>query len=82
LRITNFAHLRDILFEKRSTLPAATVIYRLKEDDVELYDIVHVAPLLINQVPRTDGKPWALTLYENEIQYIPSIEAEKGDTGT
>ncbi len=82
LRITNFAHLREVLFGKRSALPAATVVYRPGENEVESYDIVHVAPRLINQVPGTSQKLWALTVYEDEIQYVSSIAAQTGDTAT
>jgi len=80
LRITNFANLRDVLFDKRGTLPATTVVYRRAVDTRDKQYIVHYGPLSINQVSGAKSKPWVITVNENEIQIISPYEAEKGET--
>lgn len=80
LRITNFANLRNVLFDERGALPATTIVYRQASTIHEKPDIVHYGPLSINQVCGARNKPWALTINENEIQTIHAHEAEKGET--
>lgn len=80
LRITNFANLRDVIFGKRSLLPAASIIYRKAEPGQEKQDIVHYAPFSVNQIPGVRGKPWVITINENEIKTLSPVEAEKGET--
>jgi type I restriction-modification system DNA methylase subunit len=79
-RITNFANLRDILFDRRATLPAATIIYGHYIEGREKTDIVHYGPFSVNQTPSSKSKLWAITINENEIQVVPSLEAESGET--
>lgn len=79
-RITNFANLRDVLFDKRATLPAATIIYGKWTQGKEKSDIVHYGPFLVNQRSSIKNKLWAITINENEIQFVPAYEAESGET--
>lgn len=80
LRITNFANLRDVLFDKRGTLPAATIVYHKAPDTRSKTDIVHYGPFSANQVSGAKDKPWVIVVNENEIQTISPYEAEKGET--
>jgi len=80
LRITNLANLRDVLFDGRSKLPAATIIYRQAVDSREKPSIVHYGPFSLNQLPGARKKPWVITINENEIQIVSPYEAEKGET--
>jgi hypothetical protein len=80
LRITNFANLRDVLFGKRATLPAATIVYRQALDTHDKPDIVHYGPFSINQVSEAQEKPWVITINENEIQTVSPHEAASGET--
>ncbi|MCP4371272.1 MAG: N-6 DNA methylase [Deltaproteobacteria bacterium] len=79
-RITNFANLRDVLFDKRATLPATTIIYRQTVEEYKKSYIIHYGPFSINQTSRLKNKPWAITINENEIQTVSSYEAETGET--
>lgn len=81
LRITNFANLRDILFDKRGTLPAATIIYRNQSSGStsSLQRIIHYGPFSINQVSDIRERPWVITVNENEIKVIEASEAQSGD---
>ncbi|MCZ6679116.1 MAG: N-6 DNA methylase, partial [Candidatus Poribacteria bacterium] len=80
LRITNFANLRETLFDRRATLPAATMVYRRADETRDKPHILHYAPLSVNQVAGAKGRPWVITINENEIQTISPYEAEKGET--
>lgn len=80
LRITDFANLREVLFDGRATLPAATIIYRLITDIDAKSDIVHYGPFAINQVSSAQEKPWVITINENEIQAVSADEAASGET--
>ena len=79
-RITNFANLREVLFDKRGTLPAATVVYCRAVDTREKPYIIHYGPFSVNQISEIKGKPWILTINENEIQAISPYEAERGES--
>ncbi|MEZ4862359.1 MAG: DNA methyltransferase [Caldilineaceae bacterium] len=80
VRVTNFANLRDVLFDKRGTFPAATLIYRNNLPEVREEPIIHYGPFAINQVSDGSRRPWVLTINENEIQYIESKDAQQGET--
>ncbi len=80
LRITNFANLRDVLFDRRGTFPAVTIIYRRAVDSREKPPIIHYGPFAVNQLSEARKKPWVITINENEIQTISPYEAEKGET--
>lgn len=80
LRITDFANLREVLFDGRATLPAATIIYRPIIDIYDKPDIIHYGPFAINQISNAKEKPWVITINENEIQIIPADEAASGET--
>ena len=82
LRITNFANLREVLFDKRGTLPAATFIYQDATDESLSPSIVHHGPFSINQVADGKKRPWVLTINENEIQIVDAEEAKLGETKT
>ena len=81
MRITNFANLRDILFDKRGTLPAATIIYRNRSiDDTSSFSpIIHYGPFAINQVSDNGDRPWVITINENEIKTVDALEAQTGE---
>lgn len=82
-RITNFANFRDVLFGKknRGVLPAATLVYRLADENHPKPDIVHYAPFVANQpTSETNSKPWIITINESEIQTISAGDAEQGET--
>lgn len=80
LEITNFANIREKLFDRRSTLPAATLVYRKAVGNNIKPEIRHYAPFAVNQRPVQEGKPWVITINENEIQSISPYEALKGET--
>ena len=82
IRITNFANLREILFDKRGTLPAATFIYQKRNLLDQRYSIIHYGPFSANQVIGEQKRPWVITINENEIQTIDSKEAVRGKTET
>lgn len=84
-RVTNFSHLVYVLFGGRGNEPAATLIYSTVESEVEKPEIIHYAPLIVNQIanrPWNKGNnqtTWAITINENEISAISSEDAETGD---
>jgi hypothetical protein len=85
-RITNFSNLAYVLFGGRGEAPAATIVYqKLSLNGLNKPPIIHYAPFVANQVsnrPWESNKKrltWSLTINENEIQTIPSEEAEIGD---
>ena len=80
IRITNFANLRDVLFDRRATLPAATIIYSKWTEEQEKADIIHYGPFQVNQYPSSKNKLWSITINENEVQFVPHYEAERGET--
>ncbi len=83
-RVTNFAHLAYVLFGGRGNEPAATLIYSKAETETESPEIVHYAPFIINQIanrPWRRGEKqttWTITINENEISTISSVEVESG----
>jgi hypothetical protein len=79
LRITNFANLRETLFDRRATSPAATIVYRRWDGAQEKEDILHYGPFSVNQVSGPKGKPWVITVTESEVRTISPYEAESGD---
>lgn len=85
--VTDFANLFEVLFEKRARVPAATLVYRIASEGIRKPPIVHYGPFAINQVPtlamgHKGRRAWVLTVYENEIQMIDHIDAEKGESET
>lgn len=81
LRITNFANLRDILFDKRATLPAATIIYRQATNEYDKTPIIHYGPFCVNQIATNErASPWSITINESEIQTISRADAKEGET--
>jgi hypothetical protein len=82
LRITNFANLRDVLFDKRGAFPAATLIYRRADQGDKPPPIVHYSPFAINQVVNGRKRPWVLTINESEIKTIDITEVDPGETST
>jgi hypothetical protein len=84
-RVTNFSHLVYVLFGGRGNEPAATLIYRKIEIELEKPEIIHYAPLIANQIAnrpwgkRNNQTTWAITINENEILAISPEDAETGD---
>jgi type I restriction-modification system DNA methylase subunit len=84
-RITNFSHFVHILFNGRGQEAAATIIYNKAEPGIEKPEIIHYAPLMINQISnrpwskRSKQVTWAITINENEISMISPEDAETGD---
>ncbi len=84
-RVTNFSHLVYVLFGGRGNEPAATLIYSTVESEIKKPEIIHYAPLIVNQIanrPWNKGNnktTWAITINENEISAISSEDAETGD---
>ncbi|MAU00347.1 MAG: hypothetical protein CL608_24665 [Anaerolineaceae bacterium] len=81
-RITNFANLREVLFDKRGTLPAATFIYQIAPRKTSSSPVVHYGPFSINQVADGNKRPWVITINENEIQIVDLDETLLGETET
>lgn len=79
LRITNFANLREVLFDRRSEAPAMTLVYRKAADRYEKPPITHYAPFMINQLFDARYQPWVITVHANEVQSISPYEAEEGE---
>jgi methylase of polypeptide subunit release factors len=84
-RVTNFSHLAYVLFGGRGNEPAATLIYSKTQPEVEKPEIIHYAPLIVNQLanrPWNKGNKqitWTITINENEISTISPEDAETGD---
>lgn len=84
LRITNFANLRDVLFDKRGTFPAASIVYQKSiptETEAERV-IIHYGPMAVNQVADGTKRPWVITINESDIQHIDPHDAQQGETST
>jgi type I restriction-modification system DNA methylase subunit len=80
IKVTNFANLRGVIFGGRTTLPAMSIVYRRALQDKKKVDIIHYTPYFVNQLIKTKGKPWVITVNENEIKTLSPYEAELGDT--
>ncbi|MBI5205854.1 MAG: N-6 DNA methylase [Nitrospirae bacterium] len=80
LRITNFANMREILFDGRATLPAATFIYEVAAGIQDKPHIIHYGPFNVNQISGAQKRPWLITITENEIQAISPYEAANGES--
>ncbi len=84
-RITNFSHFVHILFNVRGQEAAATLIYTKAEPGIEKTEIIHYAPLMIDQIanrPWSKGNKqitWAISINENEVSIISPEDAETGD---
>jgi hypothetical protein len=81
-RMTNFSNLRGELFEGRATAPAITLIYRKAIAEQEKPPIEHFGPFAINQIAKTNGKLWTITINEYEYQTVSPSEAARGDMAT
>lgn len=85
-RITNFSNLAYALFAGSAESPAASFVYRpvLAENSGDS-GIVHYGPFAANQVLTRDHirtRPWAITIFEDEITMISTREARRGDSLT
>ncbi len=84
-RITNFSNLAYVLFGGRGQEPAATLIYCPSESKSEKSEIIHFAPLIINQIANRswgsskNQSTWTITVNEDEISIISSEDAKTGD---
>jgi type I restriction-modification system DNA methylase subunit len=84
-RVTNFSHLAYVLFGGRGNEPAATLIYRNTEPEVEKPEIIHYAPFIVNQLAnrpwskRDKQITWTITINENEISTISHEDTETGN---
>ncbi len=81
-RITNFSNLRGELFEGRATAPAITIIYHQALAEREKSPIEHYGPFAINQITKSSGKLWTITINEHEHQTVSPYEAAYGDIAT
>ncbi|HVB24014.1 MAG TPA: N-6 DNA methylase [Ktedonobacteraceae bacterium] len=81
-RMTNFSNLRGELFEGRATAPAVTIIYHQALAEQEKLPIEHYGPFAINQITKSSGKLWTITINEQEYQTVSPYEAAHGDTAT
>ena len=87
-RITNFTNLAYVLFRGRGDAPAATVTYRKVSTDLEKVPIIHYGPFVINQIfskaweELGEKEAWALTINENEVNFVSASEAEQGEAAT
>jgi type I restriction-modification system DNA methylase subunit len=85
VRITNFANLRDVLFQGQqrkggAEMPAATFVYRKSGETQGKPSIIHYSPLSINQYSVGTKELLTITLNEHDIQLLDPYEAEKGET--
>ena len=81
-RITNFSNLRGELFEGRASAPAVTILYHQALVEQDKLPIEHYGPFAINQITKSYGKLWTLTINEHEYQTISPYEAAHGDIAT
>ena len=81
-RITNFSNLRGELFEGRATAPAITMIYQHALAEQEKPPIEHYGLFAINQITKSSGKLWTITINEHEYQAISPYEAAHGEPAT
>lgn len=81
-RMTNFSNLRGELFEGRATAPAITMIYHRAVAEQEKLPIEHYGPFAINQITKSYGKLWTITINEHEYQTVSPYEAAHGDIAT
>ena len=81
-RMTDFSNLRGELFEGRATAPAITLIYCQAVTEREKPSIEHFGPFAINQITKTHGKLWTITINEYEYKAISHSEAARGDMAT
>ena len=81
-RMTNFSNLRGELFEGRATAPAVTIIYHQALAEQEKLPIEHYGPFAINQITKSRGKLWTITINEHEYQTVSPYEAAHGDIAT
>jgi len=80
--MTNLSNLRGELFEGRATAPAITMIYHQALAEQEKLPIEHYGPFAINQITKSHGKLWTITINEQEYQAVSPYEAEYGDIST
>jgi hypothetical protein len=81
-RITNFSNLAYSLFAGSAETPAASVVYRPGRTDGDQPPIVHYGPFAANQILTRSAKrsrPWAITIFEDEITTVSPAEAATGD---
>ncbi len=79
-RITNFSHLRKMLFP-RNDYPAFTMVYQhINDAEDQKLPIIHCAPFSINQISGSHDQLWALTIHEQDIQMVDASDAETGET--
>lgn len=81
-RMTNFSNLRGELFEGRATAPTITMIYHQALREQEKPPIEHYGPFAINQITKSSGKLWTITINEHEYQTVSPYEAVLGDIAT
>ncbi len=81
-RMTNLSNLRRELFEGRATAPAITMIYHQALAEQEKLPIEHYGPFAINQITKSHGKLWTITINEHEYQTVSPYEAAHGDIAT
>lgn len=81
-RMTDFSNLRRELFEGRASAPAITIIYHPASAEYEKLPIEHFGPFAINQITKSHGQLWTITINEYEYQTVSPDEAAYGDIAT
>ena len=82
MKVTNFANLAYMLFDKRVDEPAASMVFKPGVHPHQAYDIVHHGPFVADQTPMRFQKSkssWTLTVTEDEISVVSVAEALSGD---
>src|SRR5262249_40490944 len=85
--VTNFSNLAEVLFARRSRVPAAALFYgprkkKVPPDDLEMTTVF--SPLVANQEstrPLTAGirtEAWSITLNGDEVREIPLCDIASG----
>jgi hypothetical protein len=83
--IANFANLAEVLFARRSRVPAAAFFYSHRNEGEPLEDILTFAPFVVNQEanrpiePGTRKDTWNIVVNASEVQNVRATDAMSGD---
>jgi hypothetical protein len=85
--VANFANLAEVLFARRSRVPAAAFLFTLRGDDEQPdseESVITYSPLVANQEATrpiqegTRNETWSLMVNGSEIREVPLIEVRSG----
>lgn len=84
--VTNFANLREVLFDGRARVPAAVLVYGPLAPAPDAVTCV-CSPLMVNQIanvgpPGRRARIWTLCLNQSEVMVLPQRELMRGDALT